>query len=316
VSFTLNTNTSARIAGHHASQAYIAMGKSIARLSAGRKLQTPGDDSGGFSLSYKLSSRTFRTEVVAQNAQNAISCLQVQDGALNSLGEILNRFGELRTMAQDVTKKSSDIQSYNYEFIELQREFDSISLETFNDVSLFVVGKPGFSVDREVGALIDDDAQWGGQAVPFDKFSRNLSLHPSSDPNSGSISISMVNFDFIMAVNLGAVNPNYLTREPNGEEYINNILAISIGQIINVLGKVSSARAENGTEQNAVRKYNYLLQANLTNLETATGRIVDADMAKESTQLAKHKILSEISISMNGQANRLNYLGLSLIGVN
>ncbi len=126
----------------------------------------------------------------------------------------------------------------------------------------------------------------------------------------------MVNFDFIMAVNLGAVNPNYLTREPNGDEYINNILAISIGQIINALGKVVSTRAENGAEQNAVRKYNHLLQANLTNLETATGRIVDADMAKESTQLAKHKILSEISISMNAQANLLNYLGLSLIGEN
>ena len=138
MSFTLNTNTSARIAGHHASQAYIAMGKSMARLSAGRKLQTPGDDSGGLSLSYKLSSRALRTEVVAQNAQNAISYLQVQDGSLNSLGKILNRFGELRTMAQDVTKNSSDIQSYNYEFIELQRQFDSISLETFNDVSLFV----------------------------------------------------------------------------------------------------------------------------------------------------------------------------------
>jgi flagellin len=115
---------------------------------------------------------------------------------------------------------------------------------------------------------------------------------------------------------LGAVNPNYLTREPNGEEYINNILAISIGQIINALGKLSSARAENGAEQNAVRKYNHLLQANLANLETATGRIVDADIAKESTQLANHEILSEICISMNAQASCLNYLGLSLIGVN
>ena len=316
MSFTINTNTSARIAGHHASQADLAMSNNMTRLSTGRKRQTPGDDAGGLSLSYKLSSRVLRTEAASQNAQIAIFCLQVQDGALNSSVDILNRFGELRTMAEDVTQKSSDIQSYNYEFIELQRQFDSISLETFNDVSLFVVDQPDFSVDREVGALIDDDAQWNRQAVPFDKFSRNLSLHPSGDPNSGSMSVSMVNFDFIMAVNLGTINPNYLTREPNGNEYINHILTISIGQIINALGKVASTRAENGAEQNAVRQYNHLLQANLTNLETATGRIVDTDMAKESTQLAKHEILSEISVSMNAQANRLNYLGLSLSGAN
>ena len=316
MSFTINTNTSARIAGHHASQANLAMSNNMTRLSTGRKLQASGDDAGGLSLSYKLSSKALRTEVLAQNAQNAISCLQVQDGALSSLGDILNRFGELRIMAQDMTKNSADVQSYNYEFIELQRQFDSISLETFNEVSLFATDEPNSHADREVDALVDNDAQWGGRAVRFDKFSRSLSLHPSGARDRGSISISMVNFDFIMAVNLGAINPNYLTQERSGDEYINNILAISIGQISNALGKVASARAENGAEQNAVRECHNLLLANLANLETATGRIIDADIAEESTQLAKHKILREISVSMNAQANRLNYLGLTLIGAN
>ena len=316
MSFTINTNTSARIAVHHASQANLAISKNMTRLSTGRKLQTPGDDAGGLSLSYKLSSKALRTEVLAQNAQNAISYLQVQDGVLNSLGDILNRFGELRTMAQDMTKNSADVQSYNYEFIELQRQFDSISLETFNEVSLFAADEPNFRADREVGALVDNDAQWGGRAVLFDKFSRSLSLHPSGARDRGSISISMVNFDSIMAVNLGAISPNYLTQEPSGYEYINNILAISIGQISNALGTVASARAENGAEQNAVRECHNLLLANLANLKTATGRIIDADIAEESTQLAKHKILREISVSMNAQVNRLNYLGLTLIGAN
>lgn len=316
MSFTLNANISARIAGHHSWDAHLALNKSMARLSTGRKLQSPGDDAGGLSQSSKLQSRAKRTSAVAQNAQNAISYLQVQDAALDSLGGILNRFGELRTMAGDVTKNSSDIKSYNHEFIELQRQFNSLSHETFNGIDVFVVDQPVSAVNRELGAFVDDHEQWGGHAMDFAKYSRCLSLHPSGDPNSGRISISMVNLDFIQAINLGAINPDYLSLEPNGDEYINNVLAISIGQISNALAKVASTRAQNGAEQNAVMKYSQVLNANIINLEIATGRILDADIARESTQLAKYKILSEISVSMNAQANRLNHSALTLIRSN
>ena len=62
------------------------------------------DDPGGMSVAYKLNSRLSRTEAVRTNVQNAISYLQVQDGALTSAGRVVSRMSELRAMAQDVTK--------------------------------------------------------------------------------------------------------------------------------------------------------------------------------------------------------------------
>jgi flagellin len=46
--------------------------------------------------------------------------MQMQDSALQTVGKILDRMAELRTMAQDVTKNSGDIENYSKEFVELQ----------------------------------------------------------------------------------------------------------------------------------------------------------------------------------------------------
>jgi len=124
----------------------------------------------------------------------------------------------------------------------------------------------------------------------------------------------MVNLDYVMAINWNAIDPKYLTLQPDGQELINNLLAISIGQITNVIEKLASVRAENGAEQNAVRNHNELLRSNLVALENAHGRIMDADIAVESGQLAKRNVIRESSVSMQVQANRLTYLGLTLIG--
>jgi flagellin len=301
------------MAGIYSDRAHSAIGNSVARLSSGQKLLSPADDSGGLAVALKIDSQRARLEASAQNAQNAISYLQVQDGVLQSIGAILDRFSELRTMAQDATKNSSDIDNYNQEFMELQRQYDSISDERFNGVSLFATD-PDSTVHVQPDALVDSHAQYGGFEITFDKFSRNLVLHPNGDPNAGSVSISMVNLDYVMAINWNAIDPNYLTIQPDGQELINNILAISIGQLTNVIDKLASTRAENGAEQNAVRKHHELLRSKSAGLGNAHGRIMDADIAVESGQLAKQNVIRECSVSMQVQANRLTYLGLTLIG--
>jgi flagellin len=313
VSFSINTNVSARIAGLYSGRADSAIGKSVGRLSSGKKLLSPADDSGGLAVALKIDSQRARLEASAQNAQNAISYLQVQDGVLQSIGSILDRFSELHTMAQDATKNSSDIDNYNQEFMELQLQYDSISDERFNGVSLFATD-PDSTVHVQPDALVDGHAQYGGFEITFDKFSRNLVLHPSGDPNAGSVSISMVNLDYVMAINWNAIDPNDLTIQPDGQELINSILALSIGQLTNVIDKLASTRAENGAEQNAVLNHQELLRSNLVALGNAHGRIMDADIAVESGQLAKQNVIRESSVSMQVQANRLTYLSLTLMG--
>ena len=67
--------------------------------------------------------------------------------------------------------------------------------------------------------------------------------------------------------------------------YINDIKQISVSQFIDIISRIADMRAENGAEQNRVMQRIDLLQSNLTNIEAAHGRIMDADIALESTSL-------------------------------
>jgi flagellin len=80
------------------------------------------------------------------------------------------------------------------------------------------------------------------------------------------------------------------------------------------LKTLPSLRAENG---GAVSRLNFALeQSNRTkaNLEAANGRIMDVDIAAESTRLAKYNILVQASASMLAQANVAPNAALMLIG--
>lgn len=134
---TVNTNTSATTASFQLSAANDALRKSLGRLSSGNRIVSPADDAGGLAVAYKLRSRLTRVERVGENLRNSISFLQVQEGALRVAGNILTRMSELKTMSTDVTKNSGDVENYNKEFIELQRQLGQMSKDKFNGISLF-----------------------------------------------------------------------------------------------------------------------------------------------------------------------------------
>ena len=95
MSFTINTNVSARIAGLYSGRADSAIGKSITRLSSGKKILNPADDAGGLAVALKIDSQRACLEASALNAQNAISYLQVQDGALQTIYSLEPRPDEI-----------------------------------------------------------------------------------------------------------------------------------------------------------------------------------------------------------------------------
>ena len=112
--------------------------------------------------------------------------------------------------------------------------------------------------------------------------------------------------------NIGEVNNT--SGEFTSSGYIDDIKEVSVSQFIDVIARIADMRAENGAEQNRVMQRIDLLQSNLTNIEAAHGRIMDADIALESTRFARHNILVQASASMTAQANQLSSVALSLIG--
>ena len=118
-------------------------------------------------------------------------------------------------------------------------------------------------------------------------------------------------------VNLGNVDDDQTFAAGNGltaDGFIESILAISIGAFGNAIEKLADVRAENGAEQNRAMQVTDMLQSSLTNLEAAHGRIMDADIALESTRFARHNVLVQAGAAMTAQANQLTNVALSLLG--
>ena len=137
----LNTNASATEATFNLNQANDNLRRSIARLSSGSRITKPTDDAGGLAVAYKLRSSISRTEAALNNHQNALSYLQVQDGVLEAMGDIVDRMAELRTLASDISKSPSDVENYSKEFVELQDQLNQMKREKFNGVGTICHGR-------------------------------------------------------------------------------------------------------------------------------------------------------------------------------
>ena len=320
----VNSNASATEASFNLSRNNEALRKSLGRLSSGKRISNPADDAGGLAVAYKLNSTINRSYATIQNAQNSLSYLQVQDSSLATVGKILDRMAELRTMAQDITKNSGDIENYSKEFIELQSQLSQIKEEKFNGISLFAVhaGTAASSkaqLSSTTGGVYVDAS---GASISYTKFGRELITHPSGNTGNGSISLNVTNLQFVLSlnttsgVNLGGIsNSNAITSTNiGGDNYITNIRDVSVSAFINAIEKLADARAENGAEQNRIMNSINLLQTNVTNLEAAHGRIMDADIALESTRFARYNVLVQASAAMTAQANQMTNIALSLLG--
>jgi flagellin-like hook-associated protein FlgL len=347
---SLNSNPAATAASFNLSRANDALRRSLARLSSGSRIVDSRDDPGGMSVAYKLNSRLRRTEAVRQNVQNGISFLQVQDGALQSAGSIVSRMSELRSMAQDVTKNAGDVENYSKEFLELQKQLSQIWREKFNGVELFAISNSQQTLPPDRPALFKGNGT-DENGDNNTSFSRRIFTHDGGQAVDGNVSVGVINFEDVFK--LGALDTRYVeqfsgrlsnlsnagnlnvtnystsmhqtaldessTPEQNAEVFtddgfLSSILFVSMGQFTSVIERIADARAENGAEQNRMLMVDELLASNMTNLEAAYGRIMDVDVALESTRLAQHNVRVQAAASMVAQANQLSNIALTLLG--
>jgi len=297
MALTINTNAAATSASYYLDKNNSALQKSLTRLSSGRRINKPVDDAGGLAVSMKLSSSINRLKGVSNNIQNAISFLEVQDGILRGAADILNRMGELKALSQDVLKNSSDVANYNAEFQTLQQQLYQISNETFNGVSLFAIR----NTDD------DGDAIFGGTAIQ----DNTASIYTTDRGSAGSIvsihksallsAVTFTSAQSTTAVAYGASNSKSFAADGASN-------AISLGELgvsffTKALENVATLRAQNGGSESWLNYAAENAYRTRTNLEFANGRIVDVDIAAESTRLGKYNILVQASASMLSQAN-------------
>lgn len=309
MSLTINTNPAAIRASFNLSQNHNNLQKSLTRLSSGKRITKPSDDAGGLAVSMKLSASINRTSASIANIQNAVSFSEVQDGSLEAGARIIDRMAELKSLSLDVLKSDSDVENYNTEFQALQQQLYQIGTETFNGVSLF-------ATTNEAGVA----AKFGDAAG-----AHTLSVYTSSEGAAGSkvslnkaLLLSAVTFlsATSTAANVFADNNGVTTKSLAAKDSVNALgideLGISFFTI--ALENIATLRAQNGATTVRMNFAEDHLRLSKANLQSANSRIMDVDVAEESTNLAKYTILAQASTAMLAQANVAPNSALMLLG--
>jgi flagellin len=325
MSLNISTNTAALRAGTQLGINQKHLQKSFDRLASGTKLSSPVDDPGGLAVSMKLSAAINRISGAQNNIQNAISFMEVQDGMLDTVGQIIDRMSELKGLSsQDPMKSDQDRASYNNEFKDLQAQLYDISQMKFNGVSLFA-----------------EHTNDGGQAkfsgtADFSGSDNTLTIFTSAEGAAGSkvsihkaVLLSALTFNTrtLIADEFRNSQNGTFTGTSEGDETQNlvatfatqsggdflNLADISVGVISQALENVAFLRAQNGGVHSRLAFNAQSLTQQKTNMRAALGRMVDVDIAEETTNLAKYSVLSQASASMLAQANQNTDIALMLL---
>jgi flagellin len=285
MSVVINTNTSASLASYNLSSTNVNLQRSLNRLSSGSRINSSFDDAGGTAVSMKMSASIRRTEATLANVNNSVAFLQTQDGVLKNADKVLNRMSELAMLATDVTKSTADLSLYNTELTQLKDQLELMLSEKFNGISLFQSGS---------NATFDT----GTSAA-------NLTVVTSHDGDQ-SFAITRADLNFISTtVGTDATSGMQINTNANATGAVATIQA----QIQNL----ATLRANNGAEQSRLSFAADMLSINKINLESANSRIVDVDVAAESSQLARFNILQQAGTAMLAQANQSTQSILRLI---
>jgi len=324
MSLNISTNTAAFRAGTALAVNQNRLQRSFDRLSSGKKLASPVDNPGGLAVSMKLSAAINRISGAQSNVQNAISFMEVQDGMLDTVGKIVDRMSELKGLAsQDPMKSEQDRASYNNEFKDLQAQLYDIAKMKFNGVSLFAEHTEEDGSTQAVFGGKDQDAA----------LDNTLTIYTSAEGAAGSKvslhkSVLLSALTFSTAGTMASAAFNTASNVTGNEDEETNFVAtfatqsggnfldlqdISVGVISQALENIAFLRAQNGGVHSRLAFNSESLVQQKTNMRAALGRMVDVDIAEETTNLAKYSVLSQASASILAQANANTEIALMLL---
>lgn len=251
--------------------------KSLNKLSSGTRIVRSADDAAGLAISEKLRAQIRGTNQAERNANDGISMIQVAEGGLNEVSNILVRLRELSIQSASDTVGDKERSFTDLEYQNLKQEIDRISQVTeFNGKKL--LNGVGDSYDFQIG--VNNDAFQ-------DRISFNTEMLNST---LGSLGVDAIG----------------VSSKEGAQE--------SLAMLDEAIQKVSGQRAELGAKQNRLTSTIQNLQTSSENLSAANSRIRDTDYAAETAQNARLNILNAAGTSVLAQSNAQGQNALKLIG--
>ena len=288
---TINTNLPSLNAQRNLSASTGSLTTSMQRLSSGLRVNSAKDDAAGLAIAERMQTQVRGMNVAIRNANDGISLAQTAEGALGKIGDNLQRMRELAVQAANDTNGLNDRSSLNDEFLQLAQENERIIKNTkFNSKELLTggttynIGNTGTTFNFQIGANTNPDNQ--------------VSI------NSGNIASSSIMHPTILG---DTASTAFTVTGTSGDALL------AMDRLDTAIDGVNAARSKYGAAQNRFDAIISNLQVSSENQAAARGRIIDADFAIESANLARAQILQQAGTAMLAQANQMPQSVLKLL---
>ena len=281
MSLSINTNIASIDAQRNLSASQGSLATSMQRLSSGLRINSAKDDAAGLSIAERMNAQVKGMNVAIRNSNDGISLAQTADGALAQVSNSLQRMRELAVQARNASNSSSDKDSLNKEFSQLQAEISRVlGGTTFN--GKHILGADATALTFQIGANTTAD-----DAITISTSNMTVDSTITAVTNSATALIDA-------SASFGAIGT-----------VIDNIDA--------ALDNINDTRATFGATQSRFDAIITNLQVGVENQSAARSRIMDADFAAETANMSRAQVLQQAGTAMVAQANQLPNQVLKLL---
>ena len=311
----INTNVSATIASNAILRNDRAMGTAMERLSTGLRINSAKDDAAGLAISSRMKAAVSGLEMAAKNANDAISMLEVAEGATLEISNMLIRMRELAVQSASGTYSATDRDAMDLEFGALLSEIDRVAKNTtWNTMSIL----NGDDVYTAAGVATSVDIQLGANAtqkmtLEFKSWVPSVTV----DAQSAVDGASADGQDNFAAGTKSSAFGEASLYWGAGPAAINIDTADAAEWAIDQLDKAilgaSGERAKYGAYMSRLEHSSDNLLNVAQNTDQSRSRIEDADYAVETSELARTQIISQAATAMLAQANQAKQGVLQLL---
>jgi len=255
----------------------LSLDRSMERLSSGSRINRAADDAAGLAISEQLRAMIRGYRQADRNANDGISLVQVAEGSLNEVSNILIRLRELGVQAASDTIGDTERKFLDVEYQQLKSEVQRIT-ESTNFNSFDLLNGTGGVIDIQVG-VHNNPFQ---DRISFNSSAANATLEA-----------------------LGLSTETLATKDS---------AQLSLNVVDSALTSVNAIRANFGALQNRLVSTSQNLKVADENYSAANSRIRDADIAAETTEMTRANILQQAAVSVLAQTNNSAQLALKLLG--
>jgi flagellin len=270
----INTNVSSISAQRQLGKQQVRAEHALAALSGGSRIVQAADDAAGLAISENIKSQARGLKVARSNAYNAVSLVQVSEGGLNEINNILTRLRELGVQAASDNVSDVERGFLDTEAQQLTEEADRIAKTTRFGNQVLLDGA-GEELEFHVG--------------PFAGEENIIRYKISADATGGTLG-----YDSISVADKGAARD-------------------TLGKVDEALTQIGKMRADFGAVQSRLNVTVSNLDIQHENIMAANSRLRDADVAYESSEAASASVLQSAAIGVLAQANTLPQQAMRLL---